>query len=139
VSLDSQSIRELMNVIDMKFVEQFKVEIPRWQREYVFKSEVKPIYYKKGMQLPASYKKRLANKQYIWKLYNGAQTLWHVKMKKYILKNSKTANEPKTWNVNGQGFCSLHWRIKNTLTDYYKRYFSYSNSNTLILKIKLYL
>ncbi|MCK5788152.1 MAG: hypothetical protein KAH32_04110, partial [Chlamydiia bacterium] len=50
--------------------------------------------------------------------------LWHVKDKKYLLKNTKTAHKPKTWNVNGQGFCSLHWRVKDTLTDYFKRYFS---------------
>jgi len=107
-----------------KFIEQFKVEIPRWQREYVFRSDVKPVYYKKGMTLPPSYKKRITKGQYIWKTYGGAQTLWHVKDKKYILKNTKTANKSKTWNVNGQNFCSLHWRIKNELTDYFKRYFS---------------
>ena len=107
-----------------KFLEQIKVEIPRWQKEYVFKSAVNPIYYKKGMTLPPSYKKRITKGQYIWKLHNGSQILWHVKDKKYILKNTKTANKPKTWNVNGQGFCSLHWRVKDTLTDYFKRYFS---------------
>jgi len=107
-----------------KFIEQLKVEIPRWQREFVFKSEVKPVYYKKGMKLPPSYKKRIVDGKYTWKNLNGAQTLWHVKKKSYILKNTKSANKPKTWNFNGQGFCSLHWRIKDTLTHYYKRYFS---------------
>lgn len=107
-----------------KFLEQIKVEIPRWQKEYVFKSEVKPVYYKKGMTLPPSYKKRIADKKYIWKNLGGVQTLWHVKSKKYIPKNPKLAGNAKVWNVNGQSFCALHWRTKGEIIDYFKRYFS---------------
>ena len=107
-----------------KFVEEIKVEIPRWQREYVFKSEVRPIYYKKGMKLPESYNKRISKGLYAWKTHNGYQTLWNTKTKKFILKNSKTAGKASKWNFNGQGFCALHWRIKEELTAYYKRYFS---------------
>jgi len=107
-----------------KFIEEIVCEIPRWQREYVFKSDVRPLYYKKGMNLPDSYKKRIKSGLYSWKLNNGAETLWNTKAKKFILKNSKTAGKAKTWNFNGQGFCSLHWRVKDELTAYYKRYFS---------------
>jgi hypothetical protein len=107
-----------------KFLEQIRVEIPRWQREYVFKSDVKPVYYKKGMKLPPSYKKRITEGKYTWKNLNGTQSLWHVKNKKFIPKNPKLAGNPKVWNVNGQNFCSLHWRIKAEITEYFKRYFS---------------
>lgn len=107
-----------------KFIEQIKVEIPRFQRGYVLKSDANPIYYKKGMKLPPSYNKRITKGNYIWKTRNGSLTLWHVKDKKFILKNTKTVGKPKIWPLNGQNFCSLHWRIKDEVTNYYKRYFS---------------
>lgn len=110
--------------IQLNLESSLTVTIPEWQAYYIFSSNIVPIYYVKGMKLPASYPERIKNGKLIWKKVGGKEQLWSVRSKKFMIKNSGSANKVKKWRLNGQSFHNLHWKEKSEITAYYHKYFA---------------